>query len=228
MSVTIRRFVVLFALATFPFVALGQDTTTESEAVEAPTESDETAEPIAEEAGSGQAGGSGPSDLSMGIPVGQDAVGRTYVKEAFGDWELRCIRTEDGKDPCQLYQLLSDQNDNAVAEINIFTVSGGGDAVAGANIITPLETLLTANLRLAVDGGNAKVYPFAFCRRMGCFARVGLTQAEIDQFQKGVEGKILIVPAAAPDQQVVLGVSLAGFTAGWKSLQAANVAAAAE
>jgi invasion protein IalB len=223
MSVTIRSFVVLLALAAFPFAALGQTTTTEPEAAETTAESDETAEPNAEEAE-----GSGPSDLSMGTSADEDAVGRTYVKEAFADWELRCIRTENGNDPCQLYQLLSDQNDNPVAEINLFTVSGGGDAVAGANIITPLETLLTASLRLAVDGGNSKVYPFAFCRRIGCFARVGLTQAEIDQFQKGVEGKILIVPAAAPDQQVILSVSLAGFTAGWKALQAANTSAAAE
>ena len=153
--------------------------------------------------------------------------GRAYVKEEFADWELRCIRTATGKDPCQLYQLLEDQGGNSVAEINLFTIAPGGDAAAGANIITPLETLLTANLRLAVDGGQAKVYPFAFCRRIGCFSRIGLTQAEIDQFQKGNEARVLIVPAAAPDQQVVLTVSLSGFTAGWKALQAANAEAAA-
>ena len=34
------------------------------------------------------------------------AVGQAYKKEDFGAWTLRCVRTEEGVDPCQLFQLL--------------------------------------------------------------------------------------------------------------------------
>ena len=218
MSGKVKLLVLLLALSLTSFPALAQDSGTS----ETPAETGEgEGEATAEGTDSG-------SDLSLGTPVGDDGVGQTYVKETFSDWDLRCIRTETGNDPCQLYQLLRDANDNPVAEMTIFTVSGGGEAVAGANIITPLETLLTANLRMAVDRGQAKAYPFAFCRQVGCFVRLGLTEAEISQFQRGSAANVVIVPAAAPDQTVALRASLTGFTDGWNALVAANKAAAEE
>ncbi len=71
---------------------------------------------------------------------------------------------------------------------------------------------------MAVDGGKARVYPFSFCRTIGCFSRIGLTGAEIDQFKAGNKARVVIVPARAPDQTVQLQASLSGFTAGWKAL----------
>ncbi|NNE82027.1 MAG: invasion associated locus B family protein [Silicimonas sp.] len=233
MSLTIRSLVVALSLVFCPLVALAQDTSTESDTENAESDSQgaatngsDSSDASAEQ--SEDATSESPdSGLSLGTPLDQEGLGQTYVKAEFSDWELRCIRTVDGKDPCQLYQLLREPGGNPVSEINIFTIAPGGEAVAGANIITPLETLLTANLRLAVDGGQAKVYPFSFCRQVGCFARIGLTEDEIAQFRKGAEARILIVPAAAPDKQVVLSASLSGFTAGWNALVEANTAAAA-
>ncbi len=166
-----------------------------------------------------------PSD--NGLSMGTSEVGSVYVAESFSDWQLRCVKTEEGKDPCQLYQLLKDDNGNAVSEISMFTVSGDGKAVGGATVITPLETLLTANLRMAVDTGASKVYPFAYCSRKGCHARLGFAEEDLDAFRKGAVATVAIVPAAAPDQRVNLTVSLAGFTAGWNALVAANAANAA-
>lgn len=190
-------------LATLPALALAQDQT-------------------AEEAADGN--DAAPGELSMGQPAEptEPAIGETYVESAYGDWELRCIRTEDGNDPCQLYQLLEDQQGNAVAEISMFNLTDGGQAVAGATIITPLETLLTEQLRLSVDGGDARIYPFSFCSQLGCFARVGFTEAELNQFRAGAQGVLTIVPAAAPDQTVDLTVSLTGFTAGYAAVVEAN------
>lgn len=166
---------------------------------------------------------SGTEGLNMGQPADEgDAPGRSYSAGTFGDWEQRCVRTEDGEDPCQLYQLLRDANGNAVAEISIFPLPPGREAVAGSTIITPLETLLTRAVTLAVDGGRAKRYPFDFCVQQGCFARVGFTQGEIDQFKRGAAAKMTIVPAAAPDQQIDLTISLSGFTAGYEAVREAN------
>ena len=145
--------------------------------------------------------------------------GQIYVAENFGDWELRCIRAPEGEeDRCNMYQLLSNADDAPVAEFNLFRLPEGGQAVAGANIVVPLETLLTQQLTLSIDSGEARRYPFTFCNSAGCVARVGFTQAEIDAFKRGVAATIRVVPAAAPDEEFLLTMSLAGFTAGFDQL----------
>ncbi len=64
----------------------------------------------------------------------------------------------------------------------------GAEAAAGATMVTPLETLLTQQLTLTVDGCKAKRYPFTWCSQIGCFARIGFTQAEIDRDEEGHQG----------------------------------------
>ena len=93
----------------------------------------------------------------------------------------------------------------------------GGQAVAGANIVAPLETLLTEQLTIAVDGANARRYPFTFCNSAGCVARVGFTAGEVDQFRRGNVATVRLVPAADPASEVVLRMSLSGFTAGFEA-----------
>ncbi len=165
--------------------------------------------------------------LNMGVVAGAPpapktqetaAIGETYLAASFELWEQRCIKMEDGSDPCQLYQLLKDKDGNNVAEINMFPLPAGNQAAAGATIVVPLETLLTANLKLAVDTSEPRLYPFTFCAPIGCVARVGFTAAEIDQFRKGAKATMTIVPAAAPDQRVDLDISLKGFTAGFEAV----------
>ncbi|MEM8537272.1 MAG: invasion associated locus B family protein, partial [Pseudomonadota bacterium] len=154
-------------------------------------------------------------------PVGP-RIGEPYIREEFGDWALRCIRAEDGQpDPCNLYQLLLNDEGVAVAEFTLFPLPEGGRAAAGANIVVPLETLLTQQLTLAVDGANARRYPFTFCNRGGCVARIGLTADEVEEFKRGATATVRLVPAAAPTEEVVLDVSLSGFTAGFDSSTAA-------
>ncbi|NCU20082.1 invasion associated locus B family protein [Candidatus Falkowbacteria bacterium] len=152
----------------------------------------------------------------------ENKVGSTYVAETQGDWQVQCVRTEDGKDPCQLYQLLKDNKGNSVAEISLFGLPDGQKAAAGATIITPLETLLTENVRIKIDSGEPKVYPFTFCARIGCVARLGFTAEEVAELKKGNKAVLSIVPIAAPDQKVELPVSLKGFTAGYDAVKKAN------
>lgn len=166
-----------------------------------------------------------PEDLSMGEPAeGENRVGQTYVAEVFGDWQMRCVRTGEDRDPCQLYQLLQDSDGNSVAEISLAPLPPGQQAAAGATVITPLETLLTAQVTLSVDGSNARRYPFTWCSAIGCFSRIGFTGPEVDQFKAGREALIEIRPVAAPDQTVSLPVSLTGFTAGFEAVQENNQA----
>jgi invasion protein IalB len=162
----------------------------------------------------------------LGLSTGTPEVGATYVREEFTDWELRCVSAPEGQpDPCQLYQLLLDIEGNAVAEFNLFDVPDEGDLVAGATIVTPLDTLLTGQLRMAVDNNQPRVYPFSFCQAIGCFVRLGLTSDDLHAFEAGNVATVAIVPLPAPDQVVALGLSLAGFTAGFAALEAYNAEA---
>jgi invasion protein IalB len=166
-------------------------------------------------------------NLSLGQEVGSDGIGSTYAAAKFEDWEQRCVRTESGADPCQLYKLLKDAQGNSVAEFTVFGLPAGteGPAVAGATFIAPLETLLTSGMRMQIDEGQSKVYPFTFCAEIGCIARLGFTAEEVAAMKKGANAVISIVPFVAPDQTVTLNVSLKGFTAGLAAVDAANAAA---
>lgn len=163
---------------------------------------------------------SGGDALDLGEPVGPRE-GEVYVADNHGDWEVRCIRAPEGQDDrCNLYQLLTNEEDAPVAEFNLFRLPEGGQVVAGANVVVPLETLLTQQLTLSVDTGEPRRYPFSFCNSAGCVARIGLTQAEVDAFQGGANATLRLVPAAAPDDEFLLTMSLAGFTAGFEALDA--------
>ena len=160
------------------------------------------------------------------LPVGETPVGETYVAETHGDWEIRCVRAEEGQpEPCQMYQLLRDQNGGPVAEFNIFDLPDEGQVVAGATIVTPLDTLLQPGIRLRVDDGPWSEYPFAFCQPVGCFARLGLTETNVADLRAGGDATVALVPLPAPDQLVQLSASLTGFTAAFATLEERNTAA---
>ena len=193
----------------------------------------EQATPPADAAAAPQAEAAQSDEFSTGtevnampqLPVGRDAaaVGETYIASTNEAWEQRCVRDEDtaapASDACQLYQLLRDNEGTAVAEFTIFPLPAGGQVAAGATVIVPLETLLPANLQLAIDGAKPKVYPYSFCARIGCIARVGFTADEVAQLKKGNKAVMTLVPAVAPDQKVLLDISLKGFTAGYDALK---------
>lgn len=156
------------------------------------------------------------SQLSLGEDAdGEGALGQPYTKEVIGAWEMRCIKTEEEVDPCQMYQLLEDGEGVPVAEISLFRLPGSGKAEAGATIVVPLETALPQQLTIAVDGGKARRYPYAFCNPVGCYVRLGLTSADVVAFKRGNQALVTIVPALAPDQKVELPISLDGFTASY-------------
>lgn len=157
-----------------------------------------------------------PADngLDLGEPAATNGP-EPYVKEVFTDWELRCLKVSEEREICQMYQLLQDDSGANVAEVNLFRLSGGGQAVAGGTFTVPLETLLTQKLTVSVDGGEGKRYDFSFCTQQGCLARVGFTADDVARFKAGSEAVISIVPVVAPDQRVTVSMSLDGFTAAY-------------
>lgn len=205
---TSTTFALILALAAAPLMA---QTTEEAAPAEAAPAADATAAPT--------------EDLAMGQDVGAaDGVGSNYTAANFEAWEQKCVRTEAGVDPCQLYTLLKDKDGNSVAEFTMFNLPAGteGPAVAGATFVAPLETLLTAGLMLQIDTSKAKAYPFTFCTQIGCVARIGFTAEEVEAMKKGANAVLTIVPFVAPTEKVELTMPLKGFTAGFDAVIAAN------
>lgn len=199
----------VFTLSTIAAVALSGHVAMAQQASSGDTET-----PEAEES-------SGTGDLPIGQPEATQP--SIYVDQVFGDWEKRCVRLENQDDACQLFQILTDGSGNPVAEFTLAPLPApDGDAIAGGTIITPLETLLTGQLRLTIDQGETKVYPFRFCREVGCYVRLGFTAEDIAAFKRGNVARVSIVPLQAPDQLVTLDASLSGFTAGYDNLDDAN------
>lgn len=160
--------------------------------------------------------------LAMGETVNNNAPAQSsapsddVTNEAIGDWSLQCAKTGPEPRPCRMYQLLKDAAGTAVAEVTAYRLPDGSPAAAGATFVVPLETMLTSQLTVTIDGTTTKRYPFAFCNTIGCFARIGLTAEEVEAYKAGTNVSITIVPARSPNQTVEVNMSLRGFTAAYE------------
>ena len=156
--------------------------------------------------------------LSLGLNIEVPNVGQPYIAERIGDWNMRCIRSENGQDPCELFQLLVNNEGNPLSEIMVFPLPKGQAAIAGATIIVPLKTLLTARMTIGFDTETTKSYPYSFCTEIGCIARIGLTEDDIALMKAGNQSVITIRHMDAPDKALNLNLSLSGFTAGFNKI----------
>lgn len=164
-----------------------------------------------------------PAAAAPGVaPEGTEPqVGQAYARDTFGDWTLRCVKTPDNKDPCELYQLLKDKDGGAVAETSVLPMSQ--DVAAVVTFVAPLETDLQAGLGMQIDANKAARYPFMLCAPVGCISRIGMTDAEIAALKKGKAASVSVLPfGARPEQMVSLNLSLTGFTAGYDAMIEAN------
>jgi len=150
------------------------------------------------------------ANLENGLPI--------YVGAVYGDWDVRCAKTEDGPDPCHLYQLLKDDSNNPVSEINVLPMSGDNEFVAVATVVTPLETLLTRGLAISVDDGEIRQHSFLWCSNAGCVSRIGLNEADLTALKRGLRATLSIFPARAANRRIDLTVSLTGFSAGFNDV----------
>lgn len=203
LSAAHRPMILLLALLASGAIATAQETAPEGDApaAEAPAE----VEPTAPESTDGATDAEpAPEEEAPSVTVTQH-----------GDWEVRC---EDSSGNCFMYQLVRNDAGNPVAEVRLVRLPEGGEAAAGATVITPLGSLLSEGLVLQVDEGEARQYPFNWCVRSGCFAQFGLSAAEVTTMRAGSVARMRIVAVSAPDQPVILNMSLGGFTAAHNAL----------
>ncbi|MCO8144465.1 invasion associated locus B family protein [Rhodovulum tesquicola] len=161
------------------------------------------------------------------LPMGEDDADdapRAYVKEVFQDWQVVCVRVNGDRESCNMQQLLRDSEDNPVSQVSMAPLPpAAAPRAAAVEIATPLETLLSEDLRLGIDAAAPKRYRFSFCTPQACYARFALTAEEVAAFKAGRAAKVTIVPLVAPDQTAEIAMSLSGFTAAY-DLVAATLA----
>ena len=193
---------------------------TETPAADAPATGAPATEATAAEAPA--AGAPAAGTPAAGAPAeaanGEPQLGQYYVKETTQDWTTRCIKTDQAKDPCELYQLMKDADGNSVAEMTLIPLKNG-DVAAGATLVAPLETDLIEGLGFAVDGGKANGYPFSFCAPVGCVSRMGFTAAELSGLKRGSKVTVSLRPfGSSSERPIQLSLSLKGFTAAFDAL----------
>lgn len=159
-----------------------------------------------------------PAENGLDLGTTGPRVGEQFVRETSGDWEISCIKAQTGEDPCAMVQILNGQQGEPLAEVTIGKLPEGGAAVAWANVIVPLETLLQAQLALSIDGAPRKLYNYHHCVPVGCIAQLGFSQPEIDAMKSGSTAVVSLVPARFPDQVLQMDMSLSGFTSAFDSL----------
>lgn len=185
-------------------------------AADAPAAADAGAAPAADAPAAGT-----PADAAETAATQEESqVGQYYAKSTNGEWTTRCIRTDQGKDPCELYQLMKDGQGNSVAEMTLIPLKNG-EIAAGATLIAPLETDLIQGLGLGIDNAQPRAYPFSFCAPVGCISRMGFTAAELAALKRGNTAKVSLRPFGANSEEPIqLQLSLSGFTAAFDELLA--------
>ena len=141
------------------------------------------------------------------------------MREKHGEWNVTCTEV-DGTELCKLYHLFTDGQGNSVAELTIEVLPAGGQAAAGVTFVSPLLTLLTAQMSWRVDAGKNRRYPFNWCENAGCFARFGLTGADVNAMKKGATATVTVVSIVNPKKPIELTLPLTGFTAAFNSIPA--------
>ena len=161
------------------------------------------------------------SGLSLGKPL--ESIrdpGEIYLAGTKGDWNVRCITGNPGEiDKCEIQQLIFLDENTPIADISLFKLPDGEMAVAAANVMVPLETLLTKNFRFAFSDNIVKEFQYSFCNKNGCLVRMGLLQEDIEAMKKGSYSQLSITHISSPEATINLSLSLDGFTAAFDTLR---------
>jgi len=161
------------------------------------------------------------SGLSLGKPLETiRQPGEIYLAGNKGDWNVRCITGNPGEiDKCEIQQLLFLNENSPIADISIFKLPEGQPAIAAANIMVPLETLLTKKFRFAFSEDSVKEFPYSFCNQNGCLVRMGLLKEDIEAMKKGSSSNLSITHISNPNASINLSLSLNGFTAAFNKIR---------
>jgi invasion protein IalB len=140
------------------------------------------------------------------------------IKATHGAWNIVCATASDA---CAMEQKGQDAEgkDMLLARIARIdprdTPQGTIDTVI--TVLVPLGVMLKPGLGVQIDGGEATRGAFELCDRNGCVLQSPIPAALVASMKKGVAAKFSMV--APPQKEIVVSLSLSGFTAAYNALK---------
>jgi len=146
-------------------------------------------------------------------PPAPEAEALDLTEREFQDWVLRCGRSEQGPEVCEMQQQTTDNEGRTIMAVAVGTVPGSSDV--GLLIILPLGILLPSGVSLQIDGGAEVPLEVERCERQGCRIERLVEPELLNRLKAGREAKVFF-EAYDPEgelQRLGVPISLLGFTA---------------
>ena len=147
------------------------------------------------------------------------AVAQPQDGQKFQDWTVRCEAdpANAAVKRCYIVQaVVAGEQRQRVMLLAVAYPPNQKEPLATA--VLPLGTALRPGIRVAIDDGEPKRYPFSICLPDGCQAPIPLDATLLAAFKKGVAGSVAF--RRPPDGRVVkVPFSLKGFTAAVNALK---------
>lgn len=161
-----------------------------------------------------------PAAAQQTAPAMQQAQPNRVLKATHGAWEVHCL---EGTETCVMQQVGNTSDGKRALLVMVERLAGvtaEGQAIPAAiTVHAPLGVLIPYNVRVRIDQGEVQPVPLVRCLTESCMARSPLRQQDVDQFKRGSNARFGIFLT----DEVLVDVSLNGFTAAYDSLKPVQV-----
>lgn len=133
----------------------------------------------------------------------------------FEDWAVQCQQPESAESGvCVMFQRQVLDNGRTILMMTVRNVPDRPEPLVMLQV--PLGVLLQPGLSFSVDGGEPVELDYALCNENGCITTFPLVERIEDALKKGLSADVVVT--TADQQEVVVSVSLKGFTAALEAL----------
>jgi invasion protein IalB len=144
------------------------------------------------------------------------------LKETHGAWEIHCI---EGTETCNMQQLGKTGEGERALLVTIERLAGvtaeGKPVPASLTVYTPLGVLIPYDVRVRIDDGEVMPVPLMRCLSDLCMARAPMAEQHVSMFKRGSNARF----GFYLNDEILVDVSLSGFTAAYDSLTPVQVQA---
>ncbi|BCJ91652.1 hypothetical protein IZ6_23870 [Terrihabitans soli] len=152
-----------------------------------------------------------------GLLFAGPAAAQGTVKQASGDWQIRCDTPPGAKgEQCALVQSVTAEDQPNIG-LSIIVLKLADNKNRLLRVLAPLGVLLPAGLGLRIDDAEIGRAGFVRCVADGCVAEVVLDENLISKLRNGKSAIFIIFKT--PEEGIGIPVSLNGFGPGFDTLK---------
>jgi len=156
----------------------------------------------------------------MGMGQAQTAERPTSLTETYKSWVVRCATptaVEGQEVPARICEMVQELRQKKSGQRLLAMALQRNEKGASLTFIAPFGLLLSAGLKVAVDGAVVAQGGFRTCLPRGCVSAINLAPEALDKFIAGETATITMQNTNG--RELSLTLSLAGFTAAWNRLK---------